>query len=327
MIARVANGACEYHRAAFFPGLEGTAAAFPAAADARGIAAACGRDGAAADGDGAAVAAVITGVPAAADARAVKSAVGGDGTSVDVDDTAVAFISIAVLAGSAADARGVSSAIGGDGASVDGDDTAVIASMAAADARAVSSACGRDGASVDGDDATGALVTAADARAAFDAVGGDDTAVDGDGPGVVADQAADGRATCALCIIPGGQRADIVGHLAVRVQNGLRLPVDGQGVAIVLHPNAVVDREGAAVRQNQTDIAGNDDSTVDGHFSPCHIPGGCSFGAPVDDVFGHFRGVGADLLCAVFVQIGHVVVRQRRRGQKTHQHTGDQQDA
>ena len=198
-----------------------------------------GRDGAAGDGDIAAVGVVAApdscGLPsavrgdgtavdidgaiavlAAADTRAVVAAGGRDGTAVDGDAAALA----GGLALAAADACGVVAALGRDGAAVDHDGSGV-AALATADARAVVSAGSADRAAPDGDrTAVGALhglvlaVAAADARAVMAALGRDGTAVDGDGAALAGPSAADARAGIAAGGRDGtavhGEAADIL---------------------------------------------------------------------------------------------------------------------
>ena len=178
-----------------------------------------------------------------------------------------------------------------DVAAVDGNGPAAAASeyaVAAADGRAVARGCGGDRAAVDDDGAAAAAVAVASV-ASYDRI-------------VVAFSTR------------GDQLADIVGHIAVRIQNGLRLPVDGQGVgvggafcAVILHLNAAVDCEGAAICQDQADVASDGDALgrfrrADGDIAGGHIPAGCPFGVAA----GYLRGAVAGLRRAGFVQIGHI---------------------
>ena len=303
------------------------AVAAVAAADARAaISAALGSDLAAADGDGAAVAAVGTGVLAAADARAAIAAGGLDRAAADGDFAAVASTIIAGLTVAAADARAAAAAGGGDGAAVDGDFAAVAAEDTAADARAVGAAVGGDGAAVDGDGAADAR--AADARAAAAAGGGDGAAVDGDGAAIVA-----------VTVAGADGRVKIIHVLGVQLARAARLPVDGQGVGaavayiavIVLHLNAAVDGESAAIRQNQVDIAADGDACADGHITGDHIPAVVSVISPCGVAALHHRGAGAgfwlQLLCAaVPVIIGHACRRRQRHRRQQAQAQGQGRD-
>ena len=241
----------------------------------------------------------------------MAAAGGGDGAAGDGDGAAV---SVPV----AADARAAGAAGGFDGAAVDGD-------IVARYARAAGAAGGFDIAAVDGG-------CAADARAAFigvcaGAFGGDHAAVDGklacDGTGSRADASV-------RCLKPGGIGNQLAGYsafsiqCAVPIQNGIRLPVDGQaGVrrSLVEDHYAVVDGEAAVIGQDQMDMAFDFDAAVDVHFALRHIPCGSAIGSPRGVTARHLGGVGTvclfQLFCAaVPVIIGYIRRRQRRGRQQ-----------
>ena len=69
--------------------------------------------------------------------------------------------------------------------------------------------------------------------------------------------------------------------------HGIRLvglAVDGEAV-VLLHLDAAVDGEGAAVRQDQVHVAGDGDALVDGHIAAGHIPAAGGAAVPGDRGF------------------------------------------
>ena len=320
--ARSARTACLDCAAGDHDFAAAAAAGAVAAADARAVIVAGCDDRTTGNGDGAAVAARAAAAVSAADSRAVDAGC-DDRTAVDGDGAAAAAALTAAVALTAADARAVDAGCD-DRTAVDGDlaaAAAVAAALAAADACA-DLVAGIDVAAVDGNGpaaaASGYAVAAADGRAVARGCGGDRAAVDDDGAAAAAVAVAS-VASYDRIVVAFSTLGDQLAHGAF-----IRgLGVDGQGVGaavgdivvIVLHLNAAIDGEGAAVCQDQTDIAGDGDAAVDDNIAGGHIPAGISCCAgPCGDAVGHFRGAVAGLRRAGFVQIGHAALRQRHRG-------------
>ena len=70
-----------------------------------------------------------------------------------------------------------------------------------------------------------------------------------------------------------------------------------------------------------------DGNAADGHIAVDHVPFGLSAGAPTGVAARNRCNIVLRLRFALCVQIGHIIHRQRRRGQQAHEQAGGQQDA
>jgi len=81
------------------------------------------------------------------------------------------------------------------------------------------------------------------------------------------------------------------------------LSIDGQAVALAIHPDTALSGKGVAIRQNQVDIAGDGDAVGNFHIAVDNIPAA----APFSRLVINHGDIVRSLFLAVFVQIFHII--------------------